>query len=335
MAIKERKQITGTEAQIKGYAGHNGVLAYATDTKHLHVLSGTAGTTTKLANMSDIPAPVDISGKADKTYVDTELTKKQPKGDYATNTALTQGLAGKADKTYVDTELTKKQPKGDYTTNTALTQGLAGLTEALNKKENAGVCLPLTGGTLTGPLYLTETNHIFAVVEDSYKGLELGGGSTYKNGATLFLRNNNATGPKESGQWGLAAHNATSAKEGLLIGNTDNILFNGKVVERADGFYTSQFTGGFCNVHRYATGLQIVIAAITIPVKKRTVTLTFPKPFIDNSYSITTSKQSYSVAVELAWDSPTATSIGFYRRAFEEEYSFTTYLTCAFIGRWL
>lgn len=76
MAIKERKQITGTEAQIKGYAGHNGVLAYATDTKHLHVFSGTAGTTTKLANMSDIPAPVDISSKADKTYVDTELSKK-------------------------------------------------------------------------------------------------------------------------------------------------------------------------------------------------------------------------------------------------------------------
>lgn len=103
MAIKERKQITGTEAQIKDYAGHNGVLAYATDTKHLHVLSGTAGTTTKLANMSDIPAPVDISGKADKTYVDTELAKKQTKGDYATNTALTEGLAGKANKAHTHT----------------------------------------------------------------------------------------------------------------------------------------------------------------------------------------------------------------------------------------
>lgn len=104
MAIKERKQITGTEAQIKGYAGHNGVLAYATDTKHLHVLSGTAGTTTKLANVSDIPAPVDISGKADKTYVDTELAKKQAKGDYATNTALTQGLAGKANTPHTHTK---------------------------------------------------------------------------------------------------------------------------------------------------------------------------------------------------------------------------------------
>lgn len=104
MAIKERKQITGTEAQIKGYAGHNGVLAYATDTKHLHVLSGTAGTTTKLANMSDIPALVDISGKADKTYVDTELAKKQAKGDYATTSALTSGLAGKANSSHTHTK---------------------------------------------------------------------------------------------------------------------------------------------------------------------------------------------------------------------------------------
>lgn len=62
MAIKERKQITGTEAQINAYAGHNGVLAYATDTKHLHVLSGTAGTTTKLANISDITNTIPKSG---------------------------------------------------------------------------------------------------------------------------------------------------------------------------------------------------------------------------------------------------------------------------------
>ena len=296
MAIKERKQITGTEAQIKGYAGHNGVLAYATDTKHLHVLSGTAGTTTKLANMSDIPATVDISGKADKTYVDTELAKKQTKGDYATNTALTEGL---------------------------------------KKKENAGVCLPLTGGVLTGPLYLTETNHVWAVVEDLYKGLELGGGSTFKNGASLFLRNNNATGPAESGQWGLAAHKVGSNEEGLLIGRTDNILFNGKVVERADEFYTTQFTGGFCAVHRYATGLQIVTAAITIPFNKKVVTLTFAKPFINNTYSITANKQTYPNNVDIAWDSPTTTGVSFYRRTYENDYDFKTYITCAFIGRWL
>lgn len=100
MVIKERKQITGTAAQIKGFAGHNGVLAYATDTKHLHVLSGTAGTTTELANRTDIP---NITGKADTTYVDTELAKKQPKGDYATTSALTSGLAGKANSSHTHT----------------------------------------------------------------------------------------------------------------------------------------------------------------------------------------------------------------------------------------
>lgn len=100
MAIKERKQITGTAAQIKGFAGHNGVLAYATDTKHLHVLSGTAGTTTELANRTDIP---DITGKADTTYVNAELAKKQTKGDYATTSALTSGLAGKANASHTHT----------------------------------------------------------------------------------------------------------------------------------------------------------------------------------------------------------------------------------------
>lgn len=97
MAIIERKQLTGTTEQINAYAGHKGQLAFDKTTNHLHVLSGTAGTTTKLANADDIPAPVDISGKADKSYVDTQLAAKQPTGDYATNTALTTGLAGKAD----------------------------------------------------------------------------------------------------------------------------------------------------------------------------------------------------------------------------------------------
>lgn len=68
MAIIERKQLTGTTEQINAYAGHNGQLAFDKTTKHLHVLSGTAGTTTKLANVGDIPAPVDISGKADAKH---------------------------------------------------------------------------------------------------------------------------------------------------------------------------------------------------------------------------------------------------------------------------
>lgn len=79
MAIIERKQLTGSTAKINQYAGHEGQLVFDKTTKHLHVLSGTTGKSTKIANVSDIPAPVDISGKADKTYVDTGLAGKANK----------------------------------------------------------------------------------------------------------------------------------------------------------------------------------------------------------------------------------------------------------------
>lgn len=161
MVIKERKQITGTEALIKGYAGHNGVLAYATDTKHLHVLSGTAGATTKLANMSDIPAPVDISGKADKTYVDTELAKKQTKGDYATTSALTSGLAGKANSSHTHT-----------------IANVTDLQEALNS------AIPKTGNR--GALAGYSTSAVGTTVDASAKDSQYAtsGAVTVKNGAT-------------------------------------------------------------------------------------------------------------------------------------------------------
>ena len=156
MAIKERKQITGTEAQIKGYAGHNGVLAYATDTKHLHVLSGTAGTTTELANRTDIP---DITGKADTTYVKAELDKKQPKGDYATNTALTQGLASKANSSHTHTKsqitdfptipdaILKKGNRGSVAGYEQWTK--AGATTTLNVSSGDSLLMEVAGAAAT------------------------------------------------------------------------------------------------------------------------------------------------------------------------------------------
>lgn len=174
MAIKERKQITGTEAQIKGYAGHNGVLAYATDTEHLHVLSGTAGTTTKLANVSDIPAPVDISGKADKVHthavgdvtgLQSALDGKQPKGDYATSKALTDGLAGKA--------------------NTSHTHAVADVTDLQTTLDslNAGK-IPKTGNR--GALAGYSTSAVGTTVDASAKDSQYAtsGAVTVKNGAT-------------------------------------------------------------------------------------------------------------------------------------------------------
>lgn len=85
MAIKERKQITGTTAQINAYEGHEGQIVWDKEKKTLVGMSGIAGTNYPLAPQA---------------YVDTQLT---------------EGLAGKEDK---------------------------------------GVCLPLTGGLLSGFLEL-------------------------------------------------------------------------------------------------------------------------------------------------------------------------------------
>ena len=61
MAVKERSQIKGTDAQIKAFAGHNGVLAFATDTKSLHVLSGTAGTTTEFLPSTKVATKTEVN----------------------------------------------------------------------------------------------------------------------------------------------------------------------------------------------------------------------------------------------------------------------------------
>ena len=63
-------------------------LAGKANTSHTHTTAQVTGLDTALA------------GKADKTYVDTELAKKQAKGDYATTSALNTGLAGKANTSH-------------------------------------------------------------------------------------------------------------------------------------------------------------------------------------------------------------------------------------------
>lgn len=163
MAIIERKQLTGSTAKINQYAGHEGQLVFDKTTKHLHVLSGTAGNSTKLANVSDIPAPVDISGKADKTYVDTELSKKQAKGDYATTTDLNNGLAGKA--------------------NSSHTHAVADVTNLQTTLDTINSKIPKTGnrGALAG--YATSTSG--ATVDASAKDSQYTGSAvTVKNGAS-------------------------------------------------------------------------------------------------------------------------------------------------------
>lgn len=249
---------------------------------------------------------------------------------YATTKTLTEGLAGKANSSHTHSiaNVTDLQKVLDSkATNIALTEGLAG-------KEGKGVCLPLTGGTLTGVLHMTEDTHIYAVPDEALKGLELGGGIDYKSGASLFLRNNSATGEGESGQWGLASQDASSGKEGVLIGRADTLWFNGGLVERSNEIFGSAIDGGFYDVYRYATGLQIIIAGVTIPANQLGLTFTFPRPFINQSYSIAANAYTEYGDMTVTWALETTTSVKLYRKFYNGNYDIPSYVKCAFIGRW-
>lgn len=88
MAIKQRKQVTGTTEQINQYAGVEGQLVWDKSKKTWVGMSGSVGKNYPMAPME---------------FVNNELSKKQPTGDYATSTQLTDGLAGKANLEHTHT----------------------------------------------------------------------------------------------------------------------------------------------------------------------------------------------------------------------------------------
>lgn len=83
MAIKQRKQLTGTTAQINAYAGVEGQLVWDKTKKKWVGMSGTAGTNYPMASESHQHSIANV------TYLQTKLDEK------ATKTELTEGLAGK------------------------------------------------------------------------------------------------------------------------------------------------------------------------------------------------------------------------------------------------
>jgi len=97
MAIKQRKQLTGTTEQINAYAGVEGQLVWDKTKKKWVGMSGTAGTNYPMASESHTHSISNV------TNLQTTLDGKQPKGDYATTKALTDGLAGKANTSHTHT----------------------------------------------------------------------------------------------------------------------------------------------------------------------------------------------------------------------------------------
>ncbi len=123
-----RAQLKGTTEAINSTAGYKGVLVLNTDTNHLHVLTGEAGSSIELASRGDAieiskvtnlqsildtkASTSDVadlhSKKADLEYVKNELKSK------ANSAELTANLDKKADKTAIADMLTNEKAKTTY-----------------------------------------------------------------------------------------------------------------------------------------------------------------------------------------------------------------------------
>lgn len=159
MAIKQRKQLTGTTAQINAYAGVEGQLVWDKTKKKWVGMSGTAGTNYPTASESHTHSISNV------TNLQSTLDGKQPKGDYATSKALTDGLAGKA--------------------NTSHTHAVADVTDLQTTLDSLnGGKIPKTGNR--GALAGYSTSAVGTTVDASAKDSQYAtsGAVTVKNGAT-------------------------------------------------------------------------------------------------------------------------------------------------------
>ena len=162
MAVKERSQIKGTDAQIKAFAGHNGVLAFATDTKSLHVLSGTAGTTTEFLPSTKVATKDSLSGYATKADL----------GSYATSEEVTTELAKKANTADVTASFAKYTP----TANLSKVATSGSYNDLKNKPS-----IPSAGLTIVAQSY--GANSWYRKYSDGW--IEQGGKTTGSSGFTL------------------------------------------------------------------------------------------------------------------------------------------------------
>lgn len=87
---------------------------------------------------------IDISGKADKTYVNTELEKKANVATTYSKTQVDGLVSPKADKTYVDTELEKKA----NATHSHAIANVSGLQIALDAKANSADFIAITAAEI-------------------------------------------------------------------------------------------------------------------------------------------------------------------------------------------
>lgn len=173
MAIKQRKQLTGTTAQINAYAGVEGQLVWDKTKKKWVGMSGTAGTNYPVASESHTHSISNVTG------LQSALDGK------ATTTALNDGLAGKANSshTHAVADVTGLQTDLDGKANKTHTHAVADVTDLQTTLNTINSKIPKTGnrGALAG--YSTSTSG--ATVDASAKDSQYTGGAvTVKNGAS-------------------------------------------------------------------------------------------------------------------------------------------------------
>lgn len=179
MAIKQRKQLTGTTEQINAYAGVEGQLVWNKTTKRWVGMSGTAGTNYPMASerhQHSIANVIDLQKALDSK---------------ATKTELTEGLAGKANKAHTHTvsQITD-MPKAVLSVN-----GQAPNDDGNISPSQTG-CLPLTGGTLTGGvghsiLDVSKTSGTVTLTANRIHKMNISGATTFslpEGNASVFTQ---------------------------------------------------------------------------------------------------------------------------------------------------
>lgn len=202
MAIKQRKQVTGTTKQINAYAGVEGQLVWDKTTKRWVGMSGTAGTNYpmaserhqhSIANVTDLQKTLD--SKATKTELTEGLAGKAPSSHTHTSAQITdlsntlapyaktidvnKGLAGKANKAHTHTvsQITD-MPKAVLSVNGQAPNGDGNISPSQTG------CLPLTGGTLTGGvghsiLNIPETSGTVTLIVNRIHKMNISGATTF------------------------------------------------------------------------------------------------------------------------------------------------------------
>lgn len=154
MAIKQRKQVTGTTEQINAYAGVEGQLVWDKTKKKWVGMSGTAGTNYPMASEHHQHSIANV----------TDLQKALD--EKATKTELTNGLAGKANASHTHT-----------------IANVTGLQDALNGKLATTAKIPYS--QLTGTPSIPDVSGL--IPKTGYRGALAGYETWTKVGATTTL----------------------------------------------------------------------------------------------------------------------------------------------------